>query len=54
MIEKLLAKYNLTKESSMLIGDSLTDVEAATRAGIQAIRIPSNCNMQPYISTILL
>jgi D-glycero-D-manno-heptose 1,7-bisphosphate phosphatase len=53
MIEKLLAKYKLSREGSFLIGDSRSDMDAALKAGIQSIQIPSNCNMQPFISKLI-
>ena len=53
MIEKLIAKYQLSKEDSYLIGDSETDMEAARRAGIQGIKVTSNQNMVPFISFLI-
>ena len=50
MIEKLIAKYKIDKEASFFIGDSTSDMEAASKAGIQGIRIRPNQNMYPYIS----
>jgi D-glycero-D-manno-heptose 1,7-bisphosphate phosphatase len=50
MIEKLIAKYQINKESSFLIGDSKSDMEAAGKAGIQEIQIIPNQNMFPYLS----
>ena len=50
MIDKLIAKYDLNKEGSYLIGDSESDMEAALKAGIQGILITANQNMFPYIS----
>lgn len=53
MIEKLLAKYKLTREASYLIGDSPSDMDAALKAGIQPIQITANSNMLPFISTLI-
>lgn len=53
MIDKLIAKYELDHEESIMIGDSESDMKAATMAGIQGIKITSNQNMFPYISTLL-
>lgn len=50
MIEKLIAKHNLQKESSYLIGDSESDMKAAQKAGVQGIKIVPNQNMYPFIS----
>lgn len=53
MIEKLIAKYRLTKADCLMIGDSESDIEAATQAGISAIRISANQNMSAYIDDFL-
>lgn len=53
MIEKLIAKYNLKKNESVMIGDNESDMEAATRAGIAGIKILPNKNMFPFIKTLL-
>jgi D-glycero-D-manno-heptose 1,7-bisphosphate phosphatase len=50
MIEKLVAKYMIHKTDSYLIGDSLSDIEAAEKAGIQGIQIIPNQNMFPHLS----
>lgn len=50
MIEKIMAKYKLSKSNSYLIGDSRSDMDAAQKAGIQEIQIVPNQNMFPYIS----
>lgn len=50
MVEKLVAKYKLSKSNSYLIGDSRSDMDAAQKAGIQGIQIVPNQNMFPYIS----
>lgn len=53
MIDKLVAKYNLSKEGSYMIGDSESDMEASRKAGIQGIRIHPNQNMYPFIEFLL-
>jgi D-glycero-D-manno-heptose 1,7-bisphosphate phosphatase len=53
MIDKLIAKYNLSPNESIMIGDSESDMEAAAMAGIQGIRITPNQNMFLYISKLL-
>ena len=50
MIEKLMAKYRIRKLDSYFIGDSLSDMDAAEKAGIQGIQIAANQNMIPYLS----
>ena len=53
MIDKLVAKYKLSREDSFLIGDSESDMEAAKKAGIQGIRISPNQNMVSFISDLI-
>lgn len=50
MLEKLIAKYKISKPDSYLIGDSLSDMDAAEKAGIQGIQIIPNQSMFPYLS----
>lgn len=49
MIEKLIAKYKISKPDSYLIGDSKSDMDASEKIGIQGIQIISNQNMFPHI-----
>ena len=53
MIDKLVAKYKISREDSFLIGDSESDMEAAKKAGIQGIRISPNQNMVSFISDLI-
>lgn len=53
MIDKLIAKYNISKENSYLIGDSDSDMEAAQKAEIKGIKIAPNQNMYPFISDLI-
>jgi D-glycero-D-manno-heptose 1,7-bisphosphate phosphatase len=50
MLEKLIAKYKISKPDSYLIGDSQSDMDAARKAGIQGIQIIPNHNMVPHLS----
>ncbi len=53
MIEKLIARYKLSRENSYLIGDSESDMEAAREAGIRGIKINANQNMYPFITFLI-
>lgn len=53
MIEKLIARYKPDKHSSIMIGDSDSDMLAAKEAGITGIRIEPNKDMFPFISDFL-
>jgi D-glycero-D-manno-heptose 1,7-bisphosphate phosphatase len=50
MIDKLIAKYQISKPDSYLIGDSRSDMDAAKKAGIKGIQIIPNQNMFPHLS----
>jgi D-glycero-D-manno-heptose 1,7-bisphosphate phosphatase len=50
MLEKLIAKYQISKPDSYLIGDSPSDMEAAEKAGIRGIPVFLNRDMFPYLS----
>jgi D-glycero-D-manno-heptose 1,7-bisphosphate phosphatase len=53
MIDKLIAKYKLSKSDSFFIGDCESDMKAARKAGIQGIKIVANRNMYPFISFLI-
>lgn len=45
MLEKAIARFNVDKQSSFMIGDSKRDVEAANKAGLKAYQIEPNANL---------
>ena len=45
MIEKAIARFDIDKDQSFLIGDGERDVEAAERAGIKGILVKKNTNL---------
>jgi D-glycero-D-manno-heptose 1,7-bisphosphate phosphatase len=53
MIEKLIARYDIDKAGSAMIGDNESDMIAASGAGISGIKIEANQNMLPFISKLL-
>jgi D-glycero-D-manno-heptose 1,7-bisphosphate phosphatase len=53
MIEKAIARFNINKANSFLIGDGKRDVEAAEKAGIKGILVPKNTNISSYCQTII-
>jgi D-glycero-D-manno-heptose 1,7-bisphosphate phosphatase len=53
MIDKLIARYDLSKTKSVMIGDSESDMIAAQLAGIKGIKVTANENMFPQISALL-
>lgn len=48
MIERALARHQIAPEQAYLIGDQESDTEAAQRAGIQALPVPSNTDLSLY------
>jgi D-glycero-D-manno-heptose 1,7-bisphosphate phosphatase len=44
MLEKAVAKYNIDKTKSFMIGDTSRDIEAAQKAGIHGLLIQPNSN----------
>ncbi|HLN72113.1 MAG: D-glycero-alpha-D-manno-heptose-1,7-bisphosphate 7-phosphatase [Methylococcaceae bacterium] len=54
MIDKLIAKYDISKAASVMIGDSESDMKSAQLAGIKGLRVTPNVNMYPQISTLLV
>jgi len=53
MIEKLIAKYDINKTESAMIGDNESDMIAASGAGISGIKIEANQNMLLFILKLL-
>lgn len=53
MIDKLIARYEIDKKQSVMIGDNESDMQAAQMAGIREIRVRPNENMLPQISILL-
>jgi len=48
LIEKALAKWNAHLDFSFMVGDSLRDIEAASKAGLKAYKIKSNADLRLY------
>lgn len=42
MLEKAIARFSIDVKKSVMIGDSKRDVEAAKKAGVRGVLIPSN------------
>ena len=54
MIEDLVEKYNITKESSYMIGDKLIDAQAGKNAGVQGITVRHSESKEfPHHKTLL-
>lgn len=53
MIERLIVKYELNPSESVMIGDSVSDMQAAAGAGIRGIKIMANQNMLPFILELI-
>ena len=53
MIEKAVARFDIDKTLSYMIGDSKRDTEAAEAAGIKTFIIEKNTNMNDIVDIIL-
>lgn len=53
MIEKALARFNIDKSNSFLIGDSERDIKSAKKAKINAVKIDSNENILDICKSII-
>lgn len=53
MIEKAIARYNVDKSKSFMIGDREKDVLCAQNAGIEGYKIETNANCLPLVQQIL-
>lgn len=49
MIQSILLKYNLDKEESLLIGDSIKDINAGKNAGIKTVLLLTDYNKDKQI-----
>lgn len=52
MIQKAIARYNIDKGASIMIGDSPRDVESAERAGVRGVMVKSNESWYSIIKTL--
>jgi D-glycero-D-manno-heptose 1,7-bisphosphate phosphatase len=52
MLEKLVAKYEISIENSFLIGDSLRDIQAANKIGLKGIQIVANSDLNQIIPLV--
>lgn len=53
MIERMMARYDLCAQESVMIGDSESDRTAAKKAGIKPIKIEPNTNMFALIANLI-
>ena len=49
MLEKIIARYDVSVEHSFLIGDSDRDIKAANKVGLRAFKIKANSNLNELI-----
>lgn len=53
MIDKLMARYDICPQESVMVGDSESDMRAAKKAGIKPIKIEPNTNMFASIANLI-
>ena len=49
MLEKIIARYDVSVEHSFMIGDSDRDIQAANKVGLRAFKIKANSNLNEFI-----
>ena len=49
MLEKIIARYDVSIEYSFMIGDSDRDIQAAKKVGLKAFKIKPNSNLNEFI-----
>jgi D-glycero-D-manno-heptose 1,7-bisphosphate phosphatase len=52
-IEKAIARFNIDRKQSFLIGDSQRDIEAGTKAGLTCFKIDKNESIRDVCDTII-
>ncbi|MCF8380225.1 MAG: HAD family hydrolase [Bacteroidales bacterium] len=52
-IEKAIARFNIDREKSWLVGDRDTDIEAGKLSGLKTIKVKSNENMR-FLSELIV
>lgn len=52
MLERAIARYDVSKENAYFIGDSERDIQAAKKAGIKGILITKNEKLTNYLDQI--
>jgi len=53
MLEKAIAKYEVSKKDAYIIGDSERDIFAGEKAGIKGILINKNDSLENYLDQII-
>lgn len=53
MIEKAVARFNIDKEKSFMLGDRATDVQTGVSAGIRGFQMPTNGNLLEAVKECL-
>ena len=49
MLEKMIAKHDISVKNSFLIGDNFTDIQSGKKVGINSIKIRSNKSLNKVI-----
>jgi len=52
LVEKALARFRIDPVLSYLVGDQDRDLEAAARAGVQGLRVPTNGDLRTVVPLI--
>ncbi|MBL7944340.1 MAG: HAD family hydrolase [Flavobacteriales bacterium] len=52
MIERALARYHIDPKRSLMVGDKMRDLEAAEKAGVPGILIPTNGSLLDVVNRL--
>jgi D-glycero-D-manno-heptose 1,7-bisphosphate phosphatase len=52
MLEKAIARFGIDPKTSVMIGDSQRDVEAAAKVGVRGVLIPSNSGILKIVESL--
>lgn len=53
LVERALAKYHLSAENSLMVGDKQRDVQCAEGAGVKGILIPTNDLLENHLHLLI-
>ena len=53
MLLRAISEWDIDPARSVMLGDSDTDIQAATAAGVRGILVPKNGDLTPFIDQIL-
>ncbi len=52
MIERAIARYHIDASRSVMVGDKISDIEAAEKCGVRGVQIPRNASLLDYVDSL--